>query len=563
MCNQHIQLETWRCIKENLYFEEPVVEKGIEGYDILKVPNLSIYGNPGMPVMPYKTVKLLLPPNSKLIGVDASTNQEIIMDGSYLVEPGQAPVPISKKDITNFTPPNETIYKSENPYPKDIYEIISVQKVNGYRVLLLNIYPVKYYPKSGNISYFPDIAITVKTSEVFNTPIDVNNNFRGSAKDGKRIADMVDNPETLKRYPPKPMGQLSTTVLPLSSSSYDYVIVTNNALKPTFQGLSNWKNSRGVNTTIMTVEDISAIYSGADLQEKIRNFIKDAYNYWGITYVLLGGDTDIIPHRGFYVEMGGYTDYDIPSDLYYAALDGTWNNDSDSLWGEPGEEDLFAEVYVGRAPVGNIPEANNFIHKTIAYENLSGSEPYLKKALMLGEKLDSVTWGGDYKDEIKSYLTPRWMTSTLYDRDYPGNNWPKSEIISKINQEQHLINHLGHSSTDYSLKMSNSDINYLTNNNYSLVYTQGCYGGAFDNRRSPGIYGSDSISEAFVVGEHGAFAMIANSRYGWYSPGSTNGPSQYFDREFFDAISNENIRNIGKAMQDSKRIMQAKQVMEL
>ena len=548
-------LENVDIITKEFYFEEPVLEKGIDGYDIVMVPSLKIYGNPGMPVLPYKTIELLLPPNSEVIEVDVSPSQEIIINGTYLIEPGQNPVPISKKDRTNFTPPNETIYKSDNPYPKEIYEIISVENVCGYRVLLLNIYPVKYYPKSGNVSFFSEIAVTVKTSEVSNTlAINANENFRGSTKDEKRVADLIDNPETLKKYPKMPVRLLSTTSLPLSSSSYDYVIITNNTLKPTFQELADWKNSSGVNTTIMTVEDISIIYPGADLQEKIRNFIKDAYNSWGIEYVLLGGDTEIIPHRGFYVDMGSYTDYDIPSDLYYAALDGTWNDDSDGLWGEPGEEDLLAEVYVGRAPVGNILEVNNFINKTLAYENLSGSESYLKKTLMVGELLnpDIITWGGDYKDEIKSYLTQPWMSSTLYDRDYPGNDWPKSEIISRINEEQHLINHLGHSYVNYGLKMYNSDINDLTNSNYSLIYTQGCYSGAFDNRGSPGTYYSDCISESFVVEEHGAFAMIANSRYGWYSPGSTNGPSQYFDREFFDAIFNENIRNVGRALQDSK-----------
>ena len=549
-------LENVDIIIKEFYFEEPVVETGIDGYDIVMVPSLNIYGNPGMPVLPYKNIKLLLPPNSEVIEVDVSPSQEIKINGTYLIELGQNPVPINKKDNVNFTPPNEIIYKSDNPYPKQIYEIISVENVRGYRVILLNIYPVKYYPKSGIISYFPEVIITVKTSEVSNNlSINVNENFRGSAKDGKRIVDLVDNPEMLKKYPLMPVKQLSTTSLPLSSSSYDYVIITNNTLKPTFQALVDWKNSKGVDTTIMTVEEIFGIYPGADLQEKIRNFIKEAYNSWGIEYVLLGGDTEIIPHRGFYVDIGdGTVDCDIPSDLYYAALDGTWNDDSDGLWGEPGEEDLLAEVYVGRAPVGNIVEVNNFINKTIAYENLSGSESYLKKTLMVGELLnpDTITWGGDYKDEIKSYLTPPWISSTLYDRDYPGNDWPKSEMISRINEEQHLINHLGHSYVNYGLKMSNSDINDLTNSNYSLIYTQGCYSGAFDNRGSPGTYYSDCIAESFVVEEHGAFAMIANSRYGWYNPGSTDGPSQYFDREFFDAIFNENIRNVGKALQDSK-----------
>ncbi len=43
-----------------------------------------------------------------------------------------------------------------------------------------------------------------------------------------------------------------------------------------------------------------------------------------------------------------------------------------------------------------------------------------------------------------------------------------------------------------------------------------------------------------------------NSRNGWGSYVDTNGPSQYFDREFFDALFGEGISSIGEAADDSK-----------
>ena len=48
--------------------------------------------------------------------------------------------------------------------------------------------------------------------------------------------------------------------------------------------------------------------------------------------MLLGGDTDVIPARFGYVTF--YTGDFIPTDMYYSCLDGTWNADGDSLWGE-------------------------------------------------------------------------------------------------------------------------------------------------------------------------------------------------------------------------------------
>ena len=55
-----------------------------------------------------------------------------------------------------------------------------------------------------------------------------------------------------------------------------------------------------------------------------------------------------------------------------------------------------------------------------------------------------------------------------------------------------------------------------------------------------------------VKTNHGAFAMIANTKEGWYAIGSTDGPSHRYNREFWDAVFGEGITSIGKANQDSK-----------
>ncbi len=59
-----------------------------------------------------------------------------------------------------------------------------------------------------------------------------------------------------------------------------------------------------MSTQIVSVSDILNTTSGADDQEKIRNYIIAAYETDPLRYVLLGGDTDVIPHRGFMVDLG-------------------------------------------------------------------------------------------------------------------------------------------------------------------------------------------------------------------------------------------------------------------
>ena len=211
------------------------------------------------------------------------------------------------------------------------------------------------------------------------------------------------------------LGGRATSIVD-HADSYDYVIITNDELESssgdyTFQDLINWKNQKGVKATIDTKEQIenepAYYWDGTygddceefnDTQAWIRNFIKDAYQNWGIKYVLLGGDYDpanessqIIPYRGFYGFVPGqdedYEDDNIPADLYYAAINGSWNSDLDDWWGEPGEADLLAEVFLGRAPVDSEGELSNFVNKTITYERTNA--PYLKKALLAGQFINA------------------------------------------------------------------------------------------------------------------------------------------------------------------------------
>ena len=133
------------------------------------------------------------------------------------------------------------------------------------------------------------------------------------------------------------------------------MIITNDSLAAAYQTLEDWKTSKGVPTVIRTTEWIEANYrNGSDLQETIRNFIKDAYSKWGIEYVLLGGDVEQIPAR---LLWSGYYDGGrmLPADMYYVGLDGDWNADGDDIFGEQppaGNDlpDLFSELNIGRLP---------------------------------------------------------------------------------------------------------------------------------------------------------------------------------------------------------------------
>jgi hypothetical protein len=76
-----------------------------------------------------------------------------------------------------------------------------------------------------------------------------------------------------------------------------------------FQRLADWKRLKGMTARVVTVSQIVEGRFGnfrtgsRDLQEVIRKFMKWAYNNWGVSWLLLGGDIEIVPAR----EIAGNT----------------------------------------------------------------------------------------------------------------------------------------------------------------------------------------------------------------------------------------------------------------
>ena len=105
-----------------------------------------------------------------------------------------------------------------------------------------------------------------------------------------------------------------------------------------FQRLADWKTKKGIKTEIRTTDWILANYTGEDDPAAIRNYLKTLPDS-SVKYVLLGGDTDIIPCRFAYAMscsagiQPGREDT-MPSDLYYADLQGSWDLDNDGSYGE-------------------------------------------------------------------------------------------------------------------------------------------------------------------------------------------------------------------------------------
>ena len=506
-------------------FAAPVVVKA-GGYNRVTMEGCEPSHKTGEPLLPVKSVSILLPEGKEAGDVTLEYGPEVELAGSYYVEPAAQPYPLSKPELAKAPSPDPTIYASREPYPTDALREKVPQVKKGYNILYLSLCPVRYVPAERKLSYYGQITVRVALED------------RRKAVGEVGVRDLEADREDVRRGLVNP-GVMDTYTAPVSTLSepqetYTHVIITTSALKSAFAPLRDHRISRGMSSTIVTTDEIG----GSDA-DTVRNWIKNtAYSQWNTEYVLIGGDDTIFYPKSFWawVTQGDDTIFAlIPVDMYYGNLD---------AW-----EDLTTEVYVGRAPVSTTTEATNFVNKTIAYENSMSS--CLNKAYGMGEYLGSggvsdyatdmleqIRLGGVYDGYYTSgFAADNWFDTSgnLYESD--GYSWSWSDAAAVINSGVNTINHLGEGAYNHALQTDISGLSSLTNTDYFFLYSQASSAGWFID--------CDCWAEAVVKMESGAFAVVMNAKYGFAESDSTDGPSQRYNRPFWDALFGEGIRELG------------------
>jgi len=497
------------------------------------------WGRAGSPLLPIRTVRLVVP-----FGIDPDRLEVDVRPvevENWMLKEAVAPAPVQQPiglpTSSQATGPDPAIYETDAFFPAADHQIAGLAHLHGYPVLVLELFPVRINPVTGAARVTRSVKIRVRCPGAGLPTAAEAAQLRPQDSDRLAVASLVVNPHVLETLPG---SERSMAV------DWEYLVVTSTAMVSAFTPLATHRSSvDGMTTHIETISNILASYPGRDDAEKLRAFVIDGYQNHGTRYLVLGGDADVVPTRGCYGRAEVTTEDDaIPTDVYFGALDGDWNADGDSLWGEPEDGvDMLSEVAVGRIAAGNATEAQRQVAKIIAYETWSAA-PF--HTLLLGEQADSVTWGGDMLDYV--YLQMAGSPhDTLYERD---GSWSLSTLVNTYlnTGTMNVVNHMGHANESYVMKMGPSDASGLTNANPFFIYSQGCYAGAFDI--------ADSMAEYFTVkGNAGCHAVIMNSRYGWYAPGSVFGTSTLFHREFLQAVYEEQITRLGDANNRSRSVL--------
>ena len=531
---------------------------------VLELEEYPAGGELGGPALPAKVLQVALPANARADKVVFTAQRTVMVgDGPIFVAPLQ-PLQPAKIDVLDeaayfekygekrpFKQPVEPVRRPVAPTKTLVTPVAALywraaEKPKPWAVLLdtfqmgtvdivnLEINPLRY-TSDGQLEFVTELLVELVYRKVRPRDDEALPKHYKSIRTRQQAVRLTDLAQMLVINPDMVIDL--SHLFPEVISELDYLIITDNKqwisnatpgaalgdLRSVFQHLADWKELKGLKAHVVTVEEIvtgrfgnfSLCANGLiarDLQEIIRNFLKWAHKTWGIAWVLLGGDVNIIPARqvpgatcgematgaadppaenqtrwtGSFLKMnvvypglwwpggtgrtlirpdtGEVIPYDaagtssstspgwhycttnsyatrtnavtqfvrvngpaallnatlqwtyewnnIPTDLYYASLDGPsydqmglhdWDLTNNGVYGQHNDGSDFdgdiydADVSVGRVPVASAAQAEAFVKKLIAYEsfrNPDGSQ--LKVDWPRKLSIISSNWGGRF-----------------------------------------------------------------------------------------------------------------------------------------------------------------------
>ncbi len=292
---------------------------------------------------------------------------------------------------TSIKKPSEISYSGLGIYPQKQFSYRTAAGKEGKDnviVCAVSLYPIQYNTLDNTISYAQNADIKIKYT------------------------------------PPT-----STIIFP---DVYDLLILTTTEFETTLQRFVDHKEGRNIRTKLVTLDEIYP--TGADIQESIKFFIKDAIETWGVDYLILVG-SGVKDNEKFPVRYINIDNEDYPSDLYFADIYNSsmgfadWDVDEDGDYGEYPRDrqdmDLLPDIYLGKIPCNTTGELNNYIDKVIWYDK---HNLMTKKIVLIGG--DTIATPADevFEGEFANQAVLDVLTG------YTGiKNWASTGKLTKQN----------------------------------------------------------------------------------------------------------------------------------
>ena len=521
-----------------------------------------------LPALPYIGYNVLIGSADKYDNHVCSDSKSLFRSNVTMANNPEA-IPTNILPSTNGT--KHAASYSQRTYPSEFVEFGGMNECDGYRILTFHVCPFEYDATSKKLSLRTHIDLDIQLRPSPST----SSSRTGNREDVRNIIRrIVVNPEDLSEQN-EPSGDRSSNNL-TKQQGFEYVIVTSNQFKGTFQELANWKSRKGIRSKIITVDDVLT-YEGATTKEKIKRALADIS---GLSYVLLGGDTLNVPTCMCYIGSHETADSITPADVYYSCLETkNWDNNGNGFYGELNDSVCLLPVLnVSRAPVSTVEDAQVFVNRIINYESAPDTTNWKESILMCGSSLGDTNNGvwhpyyenGHSDTEIWSQMiynqsiAPFWsgkQCSFLYDTyTNLGNVGFTANVLQvELAKGYTFVDVMTHGEKYYwqmedLSSYYNTTANYLVNSGYSVITTTACLTNAFDYHTNHTIP-RHCLSQHFINNsQSGILAYWGPSRESWYTPTNISSLSggHLFDTLTYKKLFIDKYHRIGKAATEVK-----------
>ncbi len=312
-----------------------------------------------------------------------------------------------------------------------------------------------------------------------------------------------------------------------ASVSTDLLIVAPPVFSEQAGILANLRATEGLTVKIVTPEQIfNEFSSGMPDISAIRDYAKYLFDNAGLKYLLLFGKGTYDPKDILESGLNKIIIYESRNSLQPLGTYGSddylgFLEDDEGEWDERSSGDHTLDIGIGRVPVTEETEANNFIDKLLIYQNTSATGSWKKEVLFVAENGDQNIHQRD-AERLSTLIDTTYAsfnTNKIYVDAYPIEVNPgfkraplsNKAIYDAINRGTLIVNYTGHGNEDQWANTRIFDrqvIDSLENNEFlPLFVTATCEFGRHDD------IGIKSGGESLLIKNvTGAIATITTSR---------------------------------------------------
>jgi CSLREA domain-containing protein len=297
--------------------------------------------------------------------------------------------------------------------------------------------------------------------------------------------------------------KIQGSALKKTENQADYLLLAPKAFLPAAQPLLNLRQSEGLVTKAVAVEDVYEQFGHGEVSpEAIKAFLEYAYQSWAspsVRYVVLLGDASYDPKD--YLGTG-VKDW-LPG--FPVKTSYLWTV-SDPTYASVNGEDALPDIAIGRLPAGNVDEAQKLVEKILSHENRGGRLD--GPAVLVADNADAAGNFEQDADEIASGVLEGRKVRKIYYTQQGAST--RSMIEQAFDDGASLVSYVGHGATAVWASeniFNHQDVASLrAQSRQPLLLTMNCLNGFF---HFPPL---NSLSEALVKAEgKGAIAAFSPS----------------------------------------------------